>query len=298
MVRRLSCLASYWARTMVEVNHYDWESERLHWYNQTYVLLEIAKCLREKELCFIEKEKFESRKSKVMRCGQGYNIDLIKNHMKAFRFMQFPTYNMYFSLMDFKMMPVFSFAPPIRREQYKEWSSGQYKQHFKSYDFAIDIDAKTLQEAQKCALKVKSLFDQYELPYTTKFSGSKGFHLRIEAEWLPPLPIGKVVPMLSELTHRMKIIDKLPDIDDSIIDDRRVFKLPYSFDRGNICLPLDDAHLENFQEFMVKPNYVLNRFKIKNRGLLTRNTNQTVHKANERFIEFAENFIDVEKWIK
>ena len=85
----------------------------------------------------------------------------------------------------------------------------------------------------------------------------------------------------------------MPDIDDSIIDDRRVFKAPYSWDRGKICLPLSDEQLEGFNVDMMSPKVVLARIKIMNRGVLERNTNQSVHKANERFVELAENIINL-----
>jgi hypothetical protein len=275
----------------------DWAKSRIDWYMHTFILFELVKQLAHKEGTFIEKlPKGAERQAKVARCINAQTIDFLRENMGAFRFLQFPTYNMYFSLMSYSALPLFSFAPPQRKEQYKEWTNGKYKSYAIGYDWGIDIDADSWQTAQKDALKVKRLFDKYRLPYSVKFSGSKGFHFLIEYRWLPKLPIGKLVPMLAELTYMLKHIDNIPSIDDSIIDERRVFKLAYSFDRGKIALPLDDEQLKSFDPAIVTPEYCLKAIPLKGRGLLTRNTDQTEEQARESFLKFAKLYIDTDKY--
>lgn len=280
----------------------EWDKLRAHWYKQTYILLEIAKQMKYKELCFIEKKpKSEERKPKVMRCGQGFTIDLINTHFKAFSFLKYPHYNMYFSLMGFKNMPTFSFAPSVRKKQYKEWTGGKYREHYAGFDLGWDLDSQYISNAQKDTLKLTSLLDKYNIPFSCKFSGSKGFHLLVRHKWLPQLPREKLVPMLAKLTTMVKHIDNIKSLDDSIIDERRVFKCPYSFDRGLICLPLTDRQLEDFSLEMVKPQNILNEdsehyIKIKERGMLERNADQPEEKARTHFLDMASNFIEADKY--
>ena len=274
-----------------------WTESRRDWYSKTFILFEIIKQLAHKECTFIEKlPKDADRQAKVARCVNAQTIDFLQQNMQAFRFLQFPNYDMYFSLMDYSSLPLFSFAPPQRREQYKEWTNGKYKSYAVGYDWGVDIDAENWQTALKDTLKLKRLFDHYKLPYSVKFSGSRGFHFLITYKWLPTLPIGKLVPMLAELTYMIKHIDNIPSIDDSIIDERRVFKLAYSFDRGNIALPLDDEQLKSFDPAIVTPEYCLKAIPLKGRGLLTRNTDQPPEQARESFLKMAKLFIDTDKY--
>jgi hypothetical protein len=277
----------------------EWASAREIWYNQTYILLEIVKQLSQKETAFLEKlpSGFD-RKPKVIRCINAWSVDLLKANFEAFRFLQFPYFNIYFSLMDYKNMPMFSFSPPVRREQYDGWTAGGYKSHYGGFDWGIDLDSKSIPEAIPDALQLKKLFDQYQVPYSIKISGQKGLHLLVRSQWLPPLPMDKTVKMLAELTHRIKVIDKINSLDDSIIDERRIFKAAYTLDRGNVCLPLTDEQLENFDMKFASPKWVMENIQIKNRGMLERHTEQSVHQANKHFIELAENFIDFGEWFE
>jgi hypothetical protein len=276
----------------------EWAKEREFWYSQTFVLLEIVKCLNEKETAFLEKKPKElQRRARVIRCINAWSVDLLKKNFEAFRFYQFPYMNIYLSLMNIKRMPMFSFAPPKRKEQQKEWTQdGKYREHYAGYDWGIDIDNSDLSVAHADAGKVKDLLDKYEIPYTMKFSGSKGFHFRVMHKHLPQIGREQLVPMLNELTTKMKLIDGIDSIDDSIIDDRRIFKVPYSYDRGNICLPLTDAQFTRFSPSMVKPMNVLSGIHIKNRGLLVRNEDLDCQKAIKNFWRLAEQFISIGEW--
>lgn len=271
------------------------EVTRQFWYEQVFVLFEIIKQTRNKEIALIEKNDgtITDRKTRVVRCINASTIDYLKKNFEAFRFMQFPLLNLYFSLATYDRMPQFSFSPVERAKQYAVWSEGQYREKMVAYDWAIDIDVETWQEGLKDVLKLKVLFDQYKLPASYKWSGSKGFHVFIDHRWLPQIAPIKLVSMLSELTTMIKEIDGITNIDDSIIDERRVIKAAYTWDRGKITLPLDDNQLANFDPIMVQPEWVLKNIVIKNRGMLTRHTDQPEEQARASFIKMASNFIDV-----
>lgn len=273
---------------------------RQYWYEQIFILLEIVKQLGNKEGVFIEKQDgtIVDRKPKVIRCINAGTIDYLKKNFEAFRFLKFPNFNIYFSLANYDRMPQFSFSPVERAKQYVEWSNGQYLEKAVGYDWAIDIDSETWQEGLKDILKIKVLFDRYNLPASYKWSGQKGFHILIEYRWLPQLPFQRLVVMLSELTTMIKEIDGITNIDDSIIDERRVIKAGYTWDRGKITLPLDDYQLANFDPIMVQPEWVLKNIQIKGRGMLTRHTDQPEPQARASFLKMAENFIDIKSYLK
>ena len=277
----------------------EWAEQRRWWYSQTYIIFELVKLLQHREVVFIEKANpaIVDRKPRVVRCCAGYTFDMLKSNFHAFHVMDYPYMNLYYSVMHLDKMPLFSYSPVVRAQKYTEWSNGAYKSHWQSYDFCIDLDGNTIEEARQDLLKIKKTFDQYKIPMSIRFSGSKGFHLCVESRWLPQLPENKIVSMLGELGTMMKEIDNIPSLDDSIFDSRRVLKLPYSFCAGNIVLPLDDEQLANFTMDMVKPENVIKSVQIKNRGLLERHTDQTEETARASFLKMASEFINTKKFL-
>jgi hypothetical protein len=272
---------------------------RESWYKQIFVQFELVKQFANKEVAFLEKQdgSIVDRKPKVIRCINAATIRYLQTNFDGFRFMQFPNFNIYFSLANYPGMPTFTFNPKKRSEQYAKWTGGDYKTYAQGYDWGIDIDAVTPQEAQSDALKVRTIFEEYKLPYSVKFSGSKGFHFLIQYRWLPQLPFETLVEMLAELTTAMKMIDNIPNIDDTIIDERRIIKAAYSWDRGKIALPLDDNQLLQFDPIFVDPNWVNAHIKVMNRGLLTRHTDQTEDDARQSFWKMARQFIEVKNYV-
>lgn len=289
-----------WVWPRMDNQEPDWTQARRWWYSQTYVLLEMVKLLQHRELVFLEKPNptIIDRKPKTIRCCCGYTINLVKSNFNSFRVLDYPYVNLYYSLMSLDKMPLFSFSPSVRAKSYVEWTNGNYKDHYTGYTFALDFDGETIEEARKDLLKVKKLYDQYKIPHSVIFSGSKGFHLVVDYRWLPQLSEERIVAMLGDLASMMKQIDNIPSIDDSIFDSRRVLKLPYSFCMGRIVLPLDDYQINNFNMEMVNPEYVVKSIKIKDRGLLERHTDQAEDQARNSFLELAKNFIEVENYVR
>lgn len=281
------------------------KAQREKWYSPTYVRLELCKELAYRELAFLEKlpPEITDRRARVVRCAQGYRLELLESNFNAFRFMQLPYMNLYYSLAHYDKIPQFSFSPPTRSKQYQAWSNeGEYARRQVAFDWGVDIDNKNLEEAHRDASRVKKLFDSYQLPYHLTYSGSKGFHLVIDHRWLPQIEVTQLIKMLAELTAMIKVVDNIPSIDDTIIDSRRILKLPYSYvfsnpNTGRICLPLDDKQFESFWLDLVDPEYVMHNIKVMNRGLLTCHADQSEEQARASFTKMAKNFIDVDKYL-
>ena len=111
------------------------EITREFWYSQVFILFEIIKQTRNKEIAIIEKNDgtITDRKTRVVRCINASTIDYLKKNFEAFRFMQFPLFNLYFSLASYDRMPQFSFSPVERAKQYALWTAGQYREKIVAY---------------------------------------------------------------------------------------------------------------------------------------------------------------------
>jgi hypothetical protein len=280
----------------------EWAEKRRWWYSQTYIGLEMAKLLQHRELVFLEKknpqQEESGRRLKTIRCCAGYTYDLLKSNYGAFSILQHPFVNLYYSLMRFERMPLFSYSPSVRAKKYVEWTNGGYREQYSGYDFAIDFDGEDgIEGAKKDCLHLKKLFDTFKVPYSVRFSGSRGFHLSVDYKWLPQLPEQKIVALCGELGAMIKEIEGLDTLDESIFDARRVFKLPYSFCLGKIVLPLDDYQMANFDLSIVSPEYVQKAIRLKDRGLLERFSNLPPETARANFLTLTKEFINPKSYM-
>jgi hypothetical protein len=281
----------------------EWAEQRRWWYSQTFIGLEMVKLLQHRELTMLEKknpqQEASGRSLKTIRCCAGYTLDLLKSNFNAFAFLDYPFVNLYYSLIRFEKMPQFSYSPSVRAKSYAEWSNEEYKAQFNSYDFAVDFDGDDgLDTALRDCLHLKKILDQFKVPYSVRFSGSRGFHLCVDAKWLPQLPEQKIVDLCGELGFMIKKIEGLETLDDTIFDARRVFKLPYSFCQGRIVLPLDDFQLANFTPQLVDFEFVRKAIQIKGRGLLERYSDLTPEQGRANFIKMSKEFINPDIYLK
>jgi hypothetical protein len=140
------------------------------------------------------------------------------------------------------------------------------------------------QDAWLDCKKIVDDFKKYGVPYSVKWSGSKGFHIRVPASALPPLKITddiddydslfnflKNISELLQLKYQWQKKDGFETIDLGIFDPRRIWKADYSWtcETGLIAYPLDDYQFDNFSLELVKPLSVL-KTGIRNRGSLMR----------------------------
>ncbi|MEK6879305.1 MAG: hypothetical protein AABY22_06840 [Nanoarchaeota archaeon] len=286
---------------------------RIDYYSRFFVLTELTKQLKFKYLSVRRLNPKKDKKYILARYYQGYSLDTLKNSLSRNNVLKDSSAKIYFDLATYKnnsnMTPIFSFDKKERSEQKKLFSgnpkdnNGEYLKLINSYDFVIDIDSKNLKTAWKDTKQIKEVFDKYKLPYSLRFSGSKGFHFVIDSKFinLPYNPIelpnifGKVV---QELGKEIFGIDKEDNpegnIDFSIYDARRVLKLAYSLcnNMGEeyVCLPLNDKQFNNWKYEDMKLLRVMECIKISNRGLLERDFGLTESQLKSNFVKFIGDY--------
>lgn len=258
--------------------------DRNEYYNHEEVLYEIVKILKGRETTFLGSDK-------AWRCIKAHSVNFLKSNMKAFNFDKFPM-NIYYSLASLYNMPMFSYNAKKRKIEQTEFNK-KFKEYITGYDIGFDFDSHYTEEGIKknypleivyndCK-KLKEVFDQYEVPYTLKFSGS-GFHININNHVFPE--VKDKLDLYKRLIDRCKIIFNLKTLDNAVTDLRRIWKCPYSYDykTGNIALPLTDRQFKEFKIEMVKPEEVIKK-GIRNRGIIERKGN------NINFIDFLNDFM-------
>lgn len=241
---------------------------RKDWYNTDYIVYNIISQLKYRYLSIIKQSKKDPKKKILSRYYMGYSLDLFRDSLKRNGAFDDTSSKIYFDLATYKdengFTPIFSFDKQQRKEQKKLFSgdpnknNGQYLKLIKSYDFAIDIDCKNLKTAWKDTKRIKGIFDEYKLPYSLRFSGSKGFHFVIDSRFidlkiktidLPDL-FGTIVQNLAKDEWGVdKKGNPKGNIDFSIYDARRILKLAYSLCNNDgveyVCLPLSDENFNN-----------------------------------------------------
>lgn len=264
--------------------------ERKKWYNLVYVQFEIIKCLHHRELCFLS-AKSEEKKYPV-RYLIAFSRPYLLKHFERFGFLK-NLINMYHSVAVLKDIPVFSYNPKKRKEayEYKEFNEN-YDKYVIGYNLFFDFDGK--ENFPKCLEEVKQLKDilsEYKLPIYILNSSFTGIHICIEAKYMPSYPINELLEILNNVAYNIRGIYSLETLDTSIIDLKRVQKLPFSYEcSGAICLPLSDEMLKNFTPEMVKMKNVLHTIMIKNRGLLTRTWGLSFSELQANVLKFLNDF--------
>jgi hypothetical protein len=265
--------------------------KKKEYYSNTFVLFEMVKALKHRELAMLNHRIDIERKN--IRYLLAFNIDYLKKHFKRFDFDKSLT-NLYMSVSLFNQnVPVFSYNLKERRkdEKYQEFNKN-YKKYVKGYNLFIDIDSDwDWKTALKETLQIKELFDEYKLPYFILNSSFKGFHIHIPAEYMPEMEIDELLIKINEVVYNIKGIYDIKSIDMSIFDLKRICKLPYSYVQdGSICLPLSDKQLASFHPNLVKMENVMKNIKLKERGLLLRTHNLSFEELKINVSKFIEDF--------
>jgi len=250
----------------------DWEELKLEWYSNLGIRFEIAKAISYRETALIH----YTNPNKTLRC---LKINAVKYlDMNNIRYNIFhETFNIYGSLAKYPNLPVFSFSAVIKTTQQKKFNK-EYKEIMSSFDFMMDIDNEDISKALSSLKVANEVFKKYKVPYWVLFSGTKGFHIRVDYEdfpqWLKDMPWQEVASILKNFAENFKLLNALPDIDLVVYDLRRIAKTPYSvvYPYYFIALPLSDNAIETFDlEKVSLPYCIKNINKYKNRGLLKRN---------------------------
>lgn len=265
--------------------------EREEWYSNTFILFEIVKCLKNRELCYLTQKGEE--KKKAVRYLLGFSVDYFKKH-NAWINLNDTLLNIYHSVALLKPeVPVFSYNLKERSNdpKYKDFNEN-YGNYVQKYNLLIDIDGKEdFDMAWKEAIAIKKLFDDYKLPYYIVNSSFKGFHIVIPSKYMPEISIRNLLGVLNEAMYNLVGIYGFKAVDTSIIDLKRVQKCPYTYAcDGAIVLPLTDYQLQNFRPDIVTMKNVLKFVTLKNRGLLMRTHNLDEKQLKENVQQFITEF--------
>lgn len=265
--------------------------EREVWYSNIAVKFEIVKQLKNKELTLLD-DKLEGKERRFARFLCAKSLEYLNKHFERFEVLK-TRRNLYHSVANLKPFPIFSYNLIERRHtsEYENFNRN-YRDYVISYDFFCDMDGK--EDFNQCfqeMLKLKKVFDDYKLPYYIVSSSFTGFHLCIEAKYLPPFDINTSLEIINNVIYNLKGIYNLSSLDNSVGDIKRVKKLPFSaVGDGSVALPLDDFQISNFQQSMISISNVLQNIQIRNRGLLVRHLGLGEEILKQNVVKFIEDF--------
>lgn len=259
------------------------EQYRRAWYQNDDVLYNIIDALKYRETVFL-------RKGCVHRCLKTNAIRYLKMNFERYHFYKEP-FNLYGSLGIFPDLPMFSFNRKEKRQQMDEFNLS-YSQYMKGYDFLFDVDNPKITSALSTTRKIKKIFDDYRVPYWIQFSGTKGFHIRVDSVDFPNFgaeakDFNELAILFKKFADNFARINNLPDVDTSIFDLRRIAKTPYSISYPYylVSMPLSDDQIRDFDlEMCTLPYLLKNTELLRNRKVLKRNgTHQGFYKLIKEY---------------
>ena len=224
-------------------------------------------------------------------------IDYLQSHLKAMGISEGKRLgNVYRSnaLLKQGCIPVFSYDLKMRKTtaEYQEFNKN-YLALAEGFDLIFDIDSpkKDVMDSYEKAKEIKIILDNFKVPYYCKNSGRRGFHFIIPAQFMPKMEISKLILTINRiLTHFRAIHDMIEYLDTTVTNPKGLIKCSYSFDSGNISLPLNDFDFLHFSPEKVKCEYVMKNVIIKNRGLFLRTHNLTTSELEQNTIKFIEEY--------
>lgn len=263
------------AKKKIVVIDEDFEELKREWYSIPTIKYEMVKTMLHRETATINV--IDGRRT--LRCLKIGAVKYLDMNDERYDILSEP-FNIYSSLAKYPMMPVFSFSRDVKKNQQNKFND-EYRDYMSEYDFLIDVDNENVGQALKSVRKVKGIFDEMNVPYWLMFSGSKGFHIRVEfkdfPDWLKKKEWDDISDFLKKFAENLRAVTGIDDIDLSVFDLRRIAKTPYSvvYPYYFIALPLSDEQLDNFNFEMVSLPILLrenldNPTKFYNRGLLKR----------------------------
>lgn len=264
-----------------------------YYLNHTFVLYEIAKAIQNRTLDLLNSKKEDEKFA--LRYLYAGNAEFLKKHLWEMKVSKgYRLTNLYHSNGLFKeySIPVFTYHLQKRMndEVYKNFNK-EYLNLLQGFDMIFDIDGKDVLDAYAVAKRIKPIFDEYKLPYTLKFSGTRGFHLIVPAPFMPSMEISRLIDMIGAILRHFRAIHDCVDyVDTSVTNPHGIIKVPYSFCDGNCVLPLSDYDFDNFSLEKVKIDYVLKYIIIKNRGSLLRTHGLSESQLKENVRLFTESY--------
>lgn len=268
-------------------------AERRKYYSTEFVLYEMVKALHHRELSFLP-AKNESLKKKSIRYLIAFKVEYLKKHWEMFNFDKY-LLNVYNSVAVLKDIPIFTYNLSERKasEEYQKFDKN-YSNFIHSYDAFYDFDGKNnFERCYEEAKQFKKILDSMKVPYLLLNSSLYGFHFRILAEYMPNDDITELLVILNNVVHWVKDTHKFECLDETVVDKKRLCKVPYSYECGTgcICLPLTDKQFDNYNFDMVRYKNVMDITKtgfLKKRGLLIREHDLSVEDLKRNVLKFIE----------
>lgn len=279
------------------------------YYEKRFVVNEILQCCKNRDFTAL-RNKANIRVLKVFNYeGFEWNLNYIGwNRNKQ---------NLYRSVATLKDIPNFTFDPKRRSGETQSWYSSEYNSCVQKYDIFFDFDKKEEQPWKELLDEVNMFLEylnDYQCPYVLIFSGSKGFQIIIDGDYVPILKIEEVsfsnVNSSNIYPHKKIVEDIKTKMDLKFLDlsnngvNSKLCKVYYSLVhtykileddlsyfseyKMNIALPLDDKQIKNFKVEDMNMLKVLHDIKIAGRGDLERFKDldfETKKKNVERFIK-------------
>ena len=290
---------------------------RKSWYQNVDVQFELIHQTKHRETFFLPFDKLKNSTPPI-RWMNASAIKFLKMHWDRYKFLD-KDMNIYSSLATYKNFPTFSYSWRVKSEQQRVWMK-EFHKYINGYDLFVETDSKDIEKSHADTLKIKNFLDDYNIKYSLKFSGSKGFHyivqysefeflgLKIYDEeiekkagnfkfWMKNFPMSlsqlkkfsDLVLLFKLIAWRLHTILGCETIDTSVQDVKRVIKLAYSWDvkSGLIALPLTDEQLTNFRKDICRPENVL-KAGVHKRGLLWRNTSVDKEQRENKTLTFLQ----------
>lgn len=248
----------------------------------------------EKEFAILTKRIYSPMKiARLLTCTKYTQLDFYFENMSLFKA---PFTNFYNSLAHLDTLPLTSMNLHLRTQEeiYAEFQD-YWDEHIKGFDLLFDMDNQDINIAHRDTKILRKILSDYQIPFSTKFSGTKGFHIFTPYEWIAskddkfPDFIGKIDYLLKEIQAQYEI----ESLDTSITDSKRVCKMPYTLDIDKIVLPLTDEQFDNFDIKKMTADYIFfkRNVEIANRGILLNTFGLTVEQSQKNFQKFVKDHI-------
>ena len=304
-------------------------TQREFYYSKPFISLEIVKCAKNREMCFLGSAYNKLDNVRYINCAL---LDIF------FKYLGIPTreekekkskiadpyhflsnkknYNVYLSMatLDWTKSKVksFSFAPKERKKQQEEFRENLDKILVDIYGgFDLDGDQDfvwkgkdrkkvtldiTQEEAVKRALKdakeIIEFLNEYKIEWHINFSGNRGFHLiyKVPLE----IPFLQKLDLINLIMDRVAKTLNLKTLDPARFNPRKVLKAPYSLvtngEISRVVLPLNDKQIENFKLEETEAKWVYQNVEIKGRGLLWKNEKVNKDEKLSNFNRMMQDF--------
>lgn len=239
------------------MEHMPLMEDKAEWYGNKEILYRIINQLKGREFAIMYpsfKELQGYRLSPPIRWGKAHTAQYFKQHLDWVSFFIKP-YNLYRSTAHYTESPVFSFNMAERNNQMRDWNQMLDEapdDYINGNDLFFDIDAERMEQALDELRRLLEFTDLFDLPVSISFSGSRGFHVILPYNNMPPeirkLPVREQVALQKHAVLWIRHKLGLSCIDTAVSDMKRLKKIEWTIDckSGLCCMPLTREQIARF----------------------------------------------------